>query len=74
MNSRKLVFSFRDGDCFLSAGFVEKDSQFFPVFCCFGSESIRWLHVGTCVAGSQNSGMLVTSGILGNNLYGYLYC
>ena len=30
MNSRELVFSFRDGDCFWC--FIEKDSQFFPVF------------------------------------------
>ena len=27
-----------------------------------------------CVNGSQNSGMLVASGILGNSLVGYLYC
>ena len=45
MNSRELVFSFRDGDCFWC--FVEKDSQF-SLFCCFGNESRLWLHVGTC--------------------------
>ena len=27
-----------------------------------------------CVNGSQNFGMLVASGILGNSLVGYLYC
>ena len=60
MNSRELVFSFRDGQ--------------FSLFCCFGNESRLWLHVGKCATGSQNSGMLVTSGILGNSLVSYLYC
>ena len=72
MNSRELVFSVLGMVTVLV--FVEKDSQFFPVFCCFGNESILWLHVETCATGSQNSGMLVASGILGNSLVSYLYC
>ena len=71
MNSWELVFSFRDGDCFWC--FVERNGQF-SLFCCFGNESRLWLHVGTCATGSQNSGMLVASGILGNSLVSYLYC
>ena len=61
-------FSFRDGDCFWC--FVERNGQFSLFFCCFGNESILWLHVETCATASQNSGMLVASGILGNSLVG----
>ena len=54
--------------------FCREGQSVFPVFCCFGNESILWLHVGTCATGSQTSGMLVASGILGNSLVSYLYC
>ena len=71
MNSWELVFVLGMVTVLV---FCREGWSVFPVFCCFGNESRLWLHVGTCATGSQNSGMLVASGILGNSLVGYLYC
>ena len=67
MNSRELVLVLGMVTVLV---FCREGQSVFPVFCCFGNESILGLHVGTCATASQNSGMLVASGILGNSLVG----
>ena len=71
MNSRELVLVLGMMTVLV---FCREGQSVFPCFCCFGNESRLWLHHGTCATGSQNSGMLVASGILGNSLISYLYC
>ena len=71
MNSWELVFVLGMVTVLV---FCREGWSVFPVLLLWKRIQTLTAYWDICVNGSQNSGMLVASGILGNSLVGYLYC